>query len=72
MRLIVDEMPKKASDCMFSFYDNGYMCCNLCKSDFDDNCKLDYNQECQYLYPLSWFEVDVPGDFLSGKIRKIR
>ena len=69
MRLIVDEMPKKASDCMFSFYDYGRMFCRLCKGS-DETCRLDNNNECPCLYPISYLKVDVPGVFNTGKIRK--
>lgn len=49
MKVVVDEMPKKASDCIFSKYEYGYMECDLSEGA---RCPLEYNQKCDRLLLL--------------------
>lgn len=42
MKIIVDELPKTPSKCVFAEYDSGYMCCILSK----ETCELEMCNEC--------------------------
>lgn len=46
MKLIVDKIPKKSSDCLFSEYDCGY---TICKFDGAISCALERNEKCPFL-----------------------
>lgn len=46
MKLIVDKIPKKSSDCLFSEYDCGY---TICKFDGAISCALERNEKCSFL-----------------------
>lgn len=45
MKFIVDEIPKKPTDCLFSYYSCE---CMSCKID-GERCALESNYECEYL-----------------------
>lgn len=57
MKIVVDTMPKKSSDCIFSEYE-GFELCKLkrCPSDL---CDLSLNEPCKQLLPMNGMEFIV-------------
>lgn len=52
MKVLVDEIPKRASDCIFSEYE--FECVyRECKLTEGALCSLEYGEECEKLLPMN-------------------
>jgi hypothetical protein len=65
MRIVVDTMPKNASDCLFARYsDSGIMCCTLKRNI---SCPLESNLKCENLLPMNGVEFIVKQQVKYGR-----
>ena len=55
MKIIVDELPKKAKDCLFAKYDEtatGFGVWHSCKISGGTYCYADYGRSCPYMIAI--------------------